>query len=141
MRDGDSSDNNSIQFSEYSSTKNEIEESVEIERQTQTIQKKDNEEINLTNINSSIFSINQSMDTKEKEEDINPQKIKIKEKLTIKNNENKNQNKGNRITYIYPEPIKGNKISAIKDQEKSMKYTVYELSKNIDNNKQILCYR
>ena len=51
MRDSDSSDNNSIQFSEYSSTKNEIEESVVIEKQTQTIQKKDNEEINLTNVN------------------------------------------------------------------------------------------
>ena len=77
MRDSDSSDNNSIQFSEYSSTKNEIEESVVIEKQTQTIQKKDNEEINLTNVNSSIFSINQSMDIKEKEKEKAPQKKKF----------------------------------------------------------------
>lgn len=143
MRDSDSSDNNSIQFSEYSSTKNEIEESVVIEKQTQTIQKKDNEEINLTNVNSSIFSINQSMDIKEKEKEKAPQKKNFKEKSALKNNEYKSQNKGNRITYIYPEPIKGNKISVIIDKEKSAykNHSVYEISKDIDNNKHILCYR
>ena len=54
MRDSDNSETNSIQFSEYSSVKNDMEESVVMERQTQTIKKNDNEEVILNDINSSI---------------------------------------------------------------------------------------
>ena len=52
MRDSDNSETNSIQFSEYSSVKNDMEESVVMERQTQTIKKNDNEEVILNDINS-----------------------------------------------------------------------------------------
>ena len=40
--------------------------------------------INLTNVNSSIFSINQSMDIKEKEKEKAPQKKKFSRKISSK---------------------------------------------------------
>ena len=142
MEDSDNSERNSIQFSEYSSVKdNDIEESVVMERQTQTIQKKDNVEIDLSNINSNNFSIEQFKDVKEN--DNKQQKTILKNKSSIINNDNKNSNKGNLISYINTEPIKTDKLCVLQDKEKTEQkgYTVYEISKNMDNKKQILCYR
>ena len=141
MRDSDNSDTNSVQFSEYSSVKNDMEESVVMERQTQTIQKKDNEEVILNDVNSSIFSIDHNMDVKEN--DNKEQKTILKENSNIINNDIKNLNKGNIITYINSEPTKTNKICVLEDKEKYeyKGHVVYEISKNIDDKKHILCYR
>ena len=141
MRESHNSDTNSIQFSEYSSVKNDMEESVVMERQTQRIEKKDNEEVMLNSVNSSIFSIDQSMDLKEN--DNKQQQTIMKENSNIINNINQNLNKGNKITYINSEPNKANKICVLEDKEKYeyKGYVIYEISKTIDDKKHILCYR
>ena len=142
MRDSDNSETNSIQFSEYSSVKNDMEESVVMERQTQTIKKNDNEEVILNDINSSIFSVEQNMEY-DKENDNKKQKTIINGNSKIISNDSKNLNKGNIITYINSEPNKINKICVLEDKEKYeyKGYVIYEISKNIDDKKQILCYR
>ena len=119
-----------------------MEESVVMERQTQTIKKNDNEEVILNDINSSIFSVEQNMEY-DKENDNKKQKTIINGNSKIISNDSKNLNKGNIITYINSEPNKINKICVLEDKEKYeyKGYVIYEISKNIDDKKQILCYR
>ena len=143
MRESNYSGVNSIQFSDDSSSRKEIEDSVVMEKQVQTFKKKDDEEINLSNvnnINSSIFSVNQSLNIKETNKE---QDCTYKGNLRDNNNSNNYSSRGNKINYMMLESNKLSKLCLKQDKEKSEQkgYTIYEISKYIGDKKQILCYR
>ena len=143
MRESNYSGMNSIQFSDDSSSRKEIEDSVVMEKQVQTFKKRDDEEINLSNvnnINSSIFSVNQSLNMKETNKE---QDSTYKANLREINNSNNYSNRGNKINDMMLESNKMTKLCLKQDKEKSEQkgYTIYEISKSIHDKIQILCYR
>ena len=146
MRESNFSDSNSIRFSEVSQNKNEIEESVVMQKRVQTIVKKDDEEINLSNVNNSVVSF-QSINNQE-----NTNNLKTLKKEDFKDNNDshmkdmskKSTQIGNKMNYMITETEKRkNQLYLRIDKEKTekKKYTVYEISKIIDNKKEIFCYR
>ena len=146
MRESNFSDSNSIRFSEVSQNKNEIEESIVMQKRVQTIVKKDDEEINLSSVNNSVVSF-QSINNQE-----NTNNLKTLKKEDFKDNNDshikdmikKSTQIGNKMNYMITETEKRkNQLYLRIDKEKTekKKYTVYEISKIIDNKKEIFCYR
>ena len=147
MRDSNYSDVNSIQLSDDNSSKKDIEDSIVIEKQTQTIQKFDDVEINLSNANNSKFSIISSTNMQNDNNNKNSKIVKTENKSNI-NDDNLNSNKsrilhfGNRLNELNIENTL-NQIELHEDKEKSKHkgYIVYEISRIENNKKKILCYR
>ena len=146
MRESNFSDSNSIRFSEVSQNKNEIEESVVMQKRVQTIVKKDDEEINLSSVNNSVVSF-QSINNQENTNNLKTLKkedFKDNNDSHIKDMSKKSTQLGNKMNYMITETEKRkNQLYLRIDKEKTekKKYTVYEISKIIDNKKEIFCYR
>ena len=103
MRESNYSDSNSVQYSDDSSNKNEIEESTIIQKQVQSVRKKDDEEINMSTFSNSTISLNQSVNIPEKEnnnKEVNKENQKEEDKIIKNTNNNlkkKKTNLGNKI--------------------------------------------
>ena len=150
MRESNNSDVSSIQNSNFSSSRKDYEDSVVIQKQVQTIKRKENDdEFSSSSINSSINSVNKSINI---QEDSNNSKINNKQNPNenddgkIKQNKTKNKKEkklGNKINDMMLEPDDNKSLYLRQDKEKSEQkgYTVYEISKIIENKKHILCYR
>jgi hypothetical protein len=151
MRNSDYSDANSSKFSEDSSSRKDFDDSVVIQKQVQNFPRQGEQEIDLSNVNSSVFSQNKNINTNS--ENNQKQKIENDSDFSIITNNDKDLKKstnkkktqlGNKINYVIAEPNKKDYILYIRlDKEKSeqKKYNIYEISKNVDNKKEILCYR
>ena len=145
MRNSDYSDANSSKFSEDSSSRKDFDDSVVIQKQVQNFPRQGEQEIDLSNVNSSVFSQNKNINTNS--ENNQKQKIENDSDFSIITNNDKDLKKstnkkktqlGNKINYVITETNKKDYILYIRlDKEKSeqKKYNIYEISKNIDNKK------
>ena len=149
MRESNISDVSSIQNSNYSSNRKEYEDSIVIQKQVQTIKGKDDEDISFSSFNNSMISVNKSINN---QEDSNNSKVIDKQNSIASDDDNKiklnNKNKkttklGNKINYMMLETDTNNNLHLRQDKERSEQkgYTVYEISKIIEDKKHILCYR
>ena len=149
MRDSNISDVSSIQNSNYSSNRKDYEDSIVIQKQVQTIKRKDDEDVSFSSFNNSMISVNKSINN---QEDSNNSKANIKQNSIDSDDDNKiklnNKNKkttklGNKINYMMLETDTNNNLHLRQDKERSEQkgYTVYEISKIIEDKKHILCYR
>ena len=149
MRESNISDVSSIQNSNYSSNRKDYEDSIVIEKQVQTIKGKDDEDISFSSFNNSMISVNKSINN---QEDSNNSKVIDKQNSIASDDDNKiklnNKNKkttklGNKINYMMLETDTNNNLHLRQDKERSEQkgYTVYEISKIIEDKKHILCYR
>jgi len=151
MRNSDYSDANSSKFSEDSSSRKDLDDSVVIQKQVQNFPRQGEQEIDLSNVNSSVFSQNKNINTnsennqKQKRENDSDFSIITNNDKDLKKSTNKKKTQlGNKINYVITETNKKDYILYIRlDKEKSeqKKYNIYEISKNVDNKKEILCYR
>ena len=149
MRESNISDVSSIQNSNYSSNRKDYEDSIVIQKQVQTIKGKDDEDISFSSFNNSMISVNKSINN---QEDSNNSKVIDKQNSIASDDDNKknlnNKNKkttklGNKINYMMLETDTNNNLQLRQDKERSEQkgYTVYEISKIIEDKKHILCYR
>ena len=149
MRESNISDVSSIQNSNYSSNRKDYEDSIVIQKQVQTIKGKDDEDISFSSFNNSMISVNKSINN---QEDSNNSKVIDKQNSIASDDDNKiklnNKNKkttklGNKINYMMLETDTNNNLHLRQDKERSEHkgYTVYEISKIIEDKKHILCYR
>ena len=149
MRESNISDVSSIQNSNYSSNRKDYEDSIVIQKQVQTIKGKDDEDISFSSFNNSMISVNKSINN---QEDSNNSKVIDKQNSIASDDDNKiklnNKNKkttklGNKINYMMLETDTNNNLHLRQDKERSEQkgYTVYEISKIIEDKKHILCYR
>ena len=149
MRESNFSDVSSIQNSNYSSNRKDYEDSIVIQKQVQTIKGKDDEDISFSSFNNSMISVNKSINN---QEDSNNSKVIDKQNSIASDDDNKiklnNKNKkttklGNKINYMMLETDTNNNLHLRQDKERSEHkgYTVYEISKIIEDKKHILCYR
>ena len=149
MRESNISDVSSIQNSNYSSNRKDYEDSIVIQKQVQTIKGKDDEDISFSSFNNSMISVNKSINN---QEDSNNSKVIDKQNSIESDDDNKiklnNKNKkttklGNKINYMMLETDTNNNLHLRQDKERSEQkgYTVYEISKIIEDKKHILCYR
>ena len=149
MRESNFSDVSSIQNSNYSSNRKDYEDSIVIQKQVQTIKGKDDEDISFSSFNNSMISVNKSINN---QEDSNNSKVIDKQNSIASDDDNKiklnNKNKkttklGNKINYMMLETDTNNNLQLRQDKERSEQkgYTVYEISKIIEDKKHILCYR
>ena len=149
MRDSNISDVSSIQNSNCSSNRKDYEDSIVIQKQVQTIKGKDDEDISFSSFNNSMISVNKSINN---QEDSNNSKVIDKQNSIASDDDNKiklnNKNKkttklGNKINYMMLETDTNNNLHLRQDKERSEQkgYTVYEISKIIEDKKHILCYR
>ena len=149
MRESNISDVSSIQNSNYSSNRKDYEDSIVIQKQVQTIKGKDDEDISFSSFNNSMISVNKSINN---QEDSNNSKVIDKQNSIESDDDNKiklnNKNKkttklGNKINYMMLETDTNNNLHLRQDKERSEHkgYTVYEISKIIEDKKHILCYR
>ena len=149
MRERNISDVSSIQNSNYSSNRKDYEDSIVIQKQVQTIKGKDDEDISFSSFNNSMISVNKSINN---QEDSNNSKVIDKQNSIASDDDNKiklnNKNKkttklGNKINYMMLETDTNNNLHLRQDKERSEQkgYTVYEISKIIEDKKHILCYR
>ena len=149
MRESNFSDVSSIQNSNYSSNRKDYEDSIVIQKQVQTIKGKDDEDISFSSFNNSMISVNKSINN---QEDSNNSKVIDKQNSIASDDDNKiklnNKNKkttklGNKINYMMLETDTNNNLHLRQDKERSEQkgYTVYEISKIIEDKKHILCYR
>ena len=149
MRESIISDVSSIQNSNYSSNRKDYEDSIVIQKQVQTIKGKDDEDISFSSFNNSMISVNKSINN---QEDSNNSKVIDKQNSIASDDDNKiklnNKNKkttklGNKINYMMLETDTNNNLHLRQDKERSEQkgYTVYEISKIIEDKKHILCYR
>ena len=151
MRNSDYSDANSSKFSEDSSSRKDLDDSVVIQKQVQNFPRQGEQEIDLSNVNSSVFSQNKNINTNS--ENNQKQKIENDSDFSIITNNDKDLKKstnkkktqlGNKINYVITETNKKDYILYIRlDKEKSeqKKYNIYEISKNIDNKNRIKKHR
>ena len=149
MRESNFSDVSSIQNSNYSSNRKDYEDSIVIQKQVQTIKGKDDEDISFSSFNNSMISVNKNINN---QEDSNNSKVIDKQNSIASDDDNKiklnNKNKkttklGNKINYMMLETDTNNNLHLRQDKERSEQkgYTVYEISKIIEDKKHILCYR
>ena len=149
MRESNISDVSSIQNSNYSSNRKDYEDSIVIQKQVQTIKGKDDEDISFSSFNNSMISVNKNINN---QEDSNNSKVIDKQNSIASDDDNKiklnNKNKkttklGNKINYMMLETDTNNNLQLRQDKERSEQkgYTVYEISKIIEDKKHILCYR
>ena len=149
MRESNISDVSSIQNSNYSSNRKDYEDSIVIQKQVQTIKGKEDEDISFSSFNNSMISVNKSINN---QEDSNNSKVIDKQNSIASDDDNKiklnNKNKkttklGNKINYMMLETDTNNNLHLRQDKERSEQkgYTVYEISKIIEDKKHILCYR
>ena len=149
MRESNISDVSSIQNSNYSSNRKDYEDSIVIQKQVQTIKGKDDEDISFSSFNNSMISVNKNINN---QEDSNNSKVIDKQNSIASDDDNKiklnNKNKkttklGNKINYMMLETDTNNNLHLRQDKERSEQkgYTVYEISKIIEDKKHILCYR
>ena len=149
MRESNISDVSSIQNSNSSSNRKDYEDSIVIQKQVQTIKGKDDEDISFSSFNNSMISVNKSINN---QEDSNNSKVIDKQNSIASDDDNKiklnNKNKkttklGNKINYMMLETDTNNNLHLRQDKERSEQkgYTVYEISKIIEDKKHILCYR
>ena len=142
MRESNISDTNTIQFSQYSSSrKDSSDDSLILEKQVQVVKKNEDIEVNLSSFNNSMLSVNKSINS----DNEGNSKI-INDKAQINKNKDLSHKKsqiGNKANDIIIEIDKMNQLYLRRDKEKSEQkgYTVYEISKNLENKKIILCYR
>lgn len=134
MRESNYSETNSIQFSDHSSNRNDFEDSVVFQKQKQIVPKKEDEEINLSTINYSSISVDQSKN--------NSKIINKENKSQIKESNldlTKQKSLGNKLNFEIMKEAKDNKLYLKVNKEQSEKngYTVYE----IKHKTKILCYR
>ena len=150
MRESNYSDSNSVQYSDDSSNKNEIEESTIIQKQVQSVRKKDDEEINMSTFSNSTISLNQSINIPEKannNKEVNKENQKEEDKIIKNTNNNlkkKKTNLGNKINHMILDPDKSSHLYLKKDEQKSKQknhtiYTIYKIGENKEE--QILCSR
>ena len=149
MRESNISDVSSIQNSNYSSNRKDYEDSIVIQKQVQTIKGKDDEDISFSSFNNSMISVNKNINN---QEDSNNSKVIDKQNSIASDDDNKiklnNKNKkttklGNKINYMMLETDTNNNLHLRQDKERSEQkgYTVYEISKIIEDKKHILCFR
>ena len=149
MRESNISDVSSIQNSNYSSNRKDYEDSIVIQKQVQTIKGKDDEDISFSSFNNSMISVNKSINN---QEDSNNSKVIDKQnsiasdddnKIKLNNKNQKTTKLGNKINYMMLETDTNNNLQLRQDKERSEQkgYTVYEISKIIEDKKHILCYR
>ena len=149
MRESNFSDVSSIQNSNYSSNRKDYEDSIVIQKQVQTIKGKEDEDISFSSFNNSMISVNKNINN---QEDSNNSKVIDKQNSIASDDDNKiklnNKNKkttklGNKINYMMLETDTNNNLHLRQDKERSEHkgYTVYEISKIIEDKKHILCYR
>ena len=142
MRESNISDTNTIQFSQYSSSrKDSSDDSLILEKQVQVVKKNEDVEVNLSSFNNSMLSINKSINS---DNEGNSKNINDKDKMNKnKDLSHKKSQIGNKANDIIIEIDKMNQLYLRRDKEKSEQkgYTVYEISKNLENKKIILCYR
>ena len=133
MRESNISDVSSIQNSNYSSNRKDYEDSIVIQKQVQTIKGKDDEDISFSSFNNSMISVNKSINN---QEDSNNSKVIDKQNSIASDDDNK-------INYMMLETDTNNNLHLRQDKERSEQkgYTVYEISKIIEDKKHILCYR
>ena len=142
MRESNISDTNTIQFSQYSSSrKDSSDDSLILEKQVQVVKKNEDVEVNLSSFNNSMLSVNKSINS---DNEGNSKIINDKDQINKnKDLSHKKSQIGNKANDIIIEIDKMNKLYLRRDKEKSEQkgYTVYEISKNLENKKIILCYR
>ena len=128
MRESNISDTNTIQFSQYSSSrKDSSDDSLILEKQVQVVKKNEDVEVNLSSFNNSMLSVNKSINSD------NEGNSKI---INDKDQRNKNKDLshkksqiGNKANDIIIEIDKMNQLYLRRDKEKSEQkgYTVYEI--------------
>ena len=142
MRESNISDTNTIQFSQYSSSrKDSSDDSLILEKQVQVVKKNEDVEVNLSSFNNSMLSVNKSINS---DNEGNSKIINDKDQINKnKDLSHKKSQIGNKANDIIIEIDKMNQLYLRRDKEKSEQkgYTVYEISKNLENKKIILCYR